>query len=281
MIKKIHDKLTRLLENTGDMALKRRARRIMEEINPQDGDNILEVGCGDGFYLYLLSNLGIKLKLTGVDINPKALESAKRNLKGKKIFLGQADLMKKLPFKKELFDKVIMSEVAEHLPDDVQGLKEVGRVLKKGGLLVLTVPNHNYPFFWDPVNWFLEHFFNTHVKSGFWTGLWNQHLRLYKPDEIKKSVKKAGFTIEKSESLTWWCLPFNHNLMYFAAAKLYGGNLSPDAAKAVSKYQLKNFRRPLLIEMAFKISNLIDLLNDLFPAENSGVGILVVAMKSK
>ena len=93
--------------------------------------------------------------------------------------------MKRLPFKAEFFDKVMMSEVAEHLPDDVKGLKEVKRLLKKAGILILTVPNHNYPFFWDPLNWTLEHFWGTHIKSGFWSGLWNQHLRLYKPDEIK------------------------------------------------------------------------------------------------
>lgn len=279
MKKRIHNKLVKLLENTGDMALKRRARRIIEEIDAQSGDRILEVGCGDGFYLHLLSNMGIrKLKLVGVDFNPMALASAKKNLVRKRVTLKCADLMKKIPFKPESFDKIIMSEVAEHLPDDVKGLKEVRRVLKKGGILVLTVPNKNYPFFWDPVNWILEHTTGKHIKEGFWAGLWNQHLRLYKPNEIKKSVEKAGFKVEKIESMTWWCLPFNHNLMHYAAVKLYGGSLSPVMAKVVSKYEIK-IKRPFLIEFAFQIVNGVDRLNDYFQPKESGVGVLVKAMR--
>lgn len=274
-----HNRLVKLLENTGDMALKRRARRIVEEIDPKSGDKILEVGCGDGFYLHLLSNLEIKkLELVGVDFNPMALASAKKNLAGKKVTLKRADLMKKIPFKNESFNKVIMSEVLEHLPDDVKGLKEVKRVLKKGGILVLTVPNHNYPFFWDPVNWILEHITGNHIKEGFWSGLWNQHLRLYKPREAKRSVEKAGFKVEKVESMTWWCLPFNHNLMHYAAIRLYGGSLSPVMSKAVSKYETE-VKRPFLIEIAFQVVNVIDRLNDHLQPKESGVGVLVKAIK--
>lgn len=270
-------KLEKLLRNTGDMALKRRAKRIIEEIDPQPGDKILEVGCGDGFYLHLISNLKIpKLNLTGEDVDQNALNSAKRNLKGKNIKLIHADLMKGLPFKSNSFDKVIMSEVAEHLPDDVKGFREVKRVLKKRGVLVVTVPNANYPLFWDPVNWVLERLFNTHIKEGFWAGIWNQHLRLYRPEEIAKVVKKAGFKLIKSESMTFWCIPFNHNLMNFMARRLYDGNLDENTATAVSKFTKVNTGRPLLIDLIFIILNGIDKLNDLYKPQGVGVGILVV-----
>lgn len=272
------EKIEKLLANTGDMALKRRARRIVEELDPKEGERILDVGCGDGYYLHLLSNLGLKLDLTGADFDPNALASAKRNLKGKKIKFFQADLMKELPFKSESFDKAVMSEVAEHLPDDVKGLKEVRRVLKPGGTLVLTVPNANYPFLWDPVNWILEHLFNTHIKTGFWAGIWNQHIRLYTSQEIARVVEKAGFKVERVESLTFWCLPFNHNLMYFAARKLYGGSLSPKTVKAISKYE-KAAKRPFLIGLAFRTVNLIDKLNDLYQPRTQGVGVLAKVFK--
>ncbi len=276
----IAKRLDALLANTGDMALKRRARRIIEEINPQPGDKILDIGCGDGFYLHLLSNLGVKdLDLTGVDVDENALKSARVNLKGKKVKLIKGDLMKRLPLKANSFSKIIMSEVCEHLPDDVKGLKEVKRVLRKRGTLVITVPNANYPFFWDPVNWVLEHFFSTHIKTGFWAGIWNQHLRLYKPEEIERVVKKAGFKVEKIESLTWWCLPFNHNLLHFAARKLYGGSMSRNLAQAVSKYEIRKKRKPFIIEFAFKIVNLVDRLNDLWQLKERGVGIFIKAEK--
>ncbi len=69
----IQTKLEKLLENVGDMSLKRRARRIIEQLNPQTGEKIMDLGCGTGYYLYLLSNLGINLNLVGLDNDTKAL----------------------------------------------------------------------------------------------------------------------------------------------------------------------------------------------------------------
>ncbi len=272
------NKLNILLENTGDMALKRRARKIIETLAPENGDNILEVGCGDGFYLHLLSNINIKsLKLTGIDIDDNALVSARRNLSGKKVKLLKGDVMMRLPFKSNTFDKVVMSEVCEHLPDDIKGLREVRRVLKKDGRLIVTVPNHNYPFLWDPINWILEHLFNTHIKSGFWSGLWNQHLRLYKPQEIARSIKKAGFRVEDVKAMTWWCIPFNHNLLYLAARTLHAGGFSSKVSGSVNKF--KNNRGVKIIDLVFKFVNTFDKVNDLYQPKNIGVGIYIKASK--
>ena len=56
----IQKRLANLLSNTGDMALKRRAGKIISSLDPKENDKILEVGCGDGYYLHLLLNLGIR-----------------------------------------------------------------------------------------------------------------------------------------------------------------------------------------------------------------------------
>jgi 2-polyprenyl-6-hydroxyphenyl methylase / 3-demethylubiquinone-9 3-methyltransferase len=273
----LNKKLDVLLENTGDMALKRRAKKILLAIDPQKNENILDIGCGDGYYLHLMSNLGIPLQLTGTDYDEVGLTKARKNL-GKKIPLYQGDLMKKLPFKNAQFDKATMSEVAEHLPDDVKGLKEVYRILKKGGTLVLTVPCHNYPFFWDPINWILEHLLNTHIKSGFFAGLWNQHERLYTPDEIKKVVEKAGFTVEQLETTTWWCLPFNHYIVNLTARLLAHGNISEDTRSSLSKFT-KEVKRPWYLNVAFGFVNELDKLNDMYHPKDRGVGVFIKAIK--
>lgn len=277
MNKKQQLRLEQLLENTGDMALKRRAREIVEQLDPQNGDKILDVGCGDGYYLHLLSNLGLKLELTGCDFDEDGLKSARKNLKNK-IRLVQADLMKKLPFENNSFDKIVMSEVAEHLPDDIKGLKEVRRVLKRGGILCLTVPNANYPMLWDPVNWIMEKTSGKHISSGFWAGLWYNHIRLYKPELIKIVMQKAGFTVEQIGSLTWWCLPFNHHLVNIIARLLWGGKLPTKIALSVNKYKSSS-KRPLLISLGFGLVNLIDRLNDFYQPKNWGVGVMIKAVK--
>ena len=270
-------KLEILLANTGDMALKRRARKIITELDPQRGEKILDVGCGDGYYLYLLSNLGLQLKLTGTDFDTNGLKNARKNL-DKSIPLKQADLMKELPFGDNTFDKAVMSEVAEHLPNDVKGLKEVYRVLKPGGVLCLTVPDANYPFLWDPINWVLDRTTGNHIKAGFWAGIWNQHIRLYKRKDIVKVLEKAGFDIEESTAVTAWSLPFNHHIINLVARQLYGGKLSKETVNAISKYK-KNAKRPFPFNYAFGFVNGIDRLNDIYQPREIGVSVFVKAIK--
>lgn len=270
--------LNDLLANTGDMALKRRAKRIIAELAPKSGDKIIDIGCGDGYYLHLLSHLGIRnLNLSGTDYDIKGLNKTKNNIKGSKIKIYPGDLMKKLPFKNNLFNKAVMSEVAEHLPDDVKGLKEVYRILKPGAILCLTVPNANYPFLWDPLNRILE-IFGMHIKSGFFAGIWNQHIRLYKPNEIKSVVEKAGFRVEIVEALTFWSLPFNHYLVNLVARYL-----SYEYNRGTPNLSLNKFttnpKRSFLIDFAFVAVNWLDKLNDVWPSKDSGVSVFVKAVK--
>ena len=277
MKKKAERILDQLLVSTGDMALKRRAKKIIMGLDPQEKEKILDVGCGDGYYLYLLDNLGLKLHLTGTDFDPNGLKNARKNLR-KTIPLVQADLMKKLPFKDNTFDKIVMSEVAEHLPNDVKGLKEVYRVLKPGGTLCLTVPDANYPFLWDPVNWILERTTGKHIQKGFWAGIWNQHIRLYKRSDIVAVMKKAKFQVEDAGAVTCWSLPFNHYIINLVARALYGGRLSVTTAASVSKYK-KNPKRPMVLDVAFGLVNAIDKLNDMYQSKEIGVSVFVRAVK--
>lgn len=275
-LKRIYRNLNFSLKNVGDMALKRRARKIIEGLELKDDDNVLEVGCGNGYYLSLLNRLGIKLSLTGIDIDELALNDAKRFINDKKVKVMMADASK-IPFPNHTFDKIVMSEVIEHVTDDEKKvLKEVYRVLKKDGILVLTTNNINYPFLWDPVNWILQHFFNTHIKSGFWAGIWNQHDRLYKENHIKKLVKSAGFNIEQIESLTSWCLPFNHYAVNLIAKLFYSNKLPKTLAQGINKFQ--NTRQPFLVGTGFGFINFIDKLNDIIP-QKTGVSIFIKALK--
>jgi len=274
----IKNKLKSLLKNTGDMALKRRAGIIIEELDLHGGEKIIDVGCGDGYYLYLLSNLGLKLNLTGVDFDKKALESARKNLKGKKVRLVHGNLMSKLPFADSFFDKAVMSEVVEHLPNDVKGLKEAKRILKKNGTLVITVPNANYPFLWDPVNWLLEKLFSTHIKSGFWAGIWNQHLRLYKPREIKKVIQGVSLKVMKLQSLTFWSLPFNHYFINLGARILAQPKKIKLMTCGANKFSTMTKKSPL-VQLFFYLSTQVDRLNDFWVPKEIGVSLFVKATK--
>ncbi len=273
--KPTRNKLEGLLSNVGDMSLKRRARRIIEEIDPKENDKIVDLGCGNGYYLFLLSNLGIKLKLSGFDYDKKVIKEASQLLSKKEIKFTTGDLHK-IHLKKDQFDKAVMSEVLEHVANDGKVLKQVHKILKADGIFVISVPSIKYPLFWDPINFVLQHLFNTHIKSGFFSGLWSGHLRLYSLEELRKKFETAGFKVEVAEELTWWCLPFNHYLVNIVARLLYGVKISPKVADSLSKF--KSTKKPFLINFAFKFVNFIDKLNEILPQKN-GVNVFIKARK--
>lgn len=270
------DKLEKLLSNVGDMSLKRRARKIIESINPQKGEKIVDLGCGTGYYLFLLSNLGVSVSLTGFDNDDRSIKEAEEMMQGKRIKFITGDLHK-ISFQSQSFDKAVMSEVLEHVENDEKVLKEIHRILKPNGLLVLSVPSINYPFFWDPINFVLQHFFNTHIKSGFFSGLWSGHLRLYSLPDLRKKIEKTGFKIEEAKELTYWCLPFNHYLVNIIARLLYDVKISPKIADKLSKF--KDVKKPFLIDFVFRFVNSIDKLNEIFLQKN-GVNIFMRVRKN-
>ena len=93
---------------------------------------ILDVGCGTGANLEMLSRFG---RAEGVDVSDEALEFCRS--KGLRVHKGLAE---DLPFADEEFDLVTGLDVVEHLDDDVAGLREMRRVLKPGGRIMVFVP---------------------------------------------------------------------------------------------------------------------------------------------
>ena len=96
---------------------------------------ILDIGCGDGVLLSLISQNTLA-KLSGIDQDLKSLQIAKTKVKAK---FAKASAYK-LPFTKNSFNLVIASEVIEHLKTPEKMLKEIKRVLKPKGKVIITTP---------------------------------------------------------------------------------------------------------------------------------------------
>lgn len=204
-----------ILQNEIDPAFAERARLIIEKIIEAKPKRVLDAGCGRGFYVKLASLLDFPVEIVGIDLQKKYLAVAYENCKrDKRVKLKNASIYE-IPYEKEYFDFIISSEVLEHLDDDIKAVTELRRVLKKNGTLVVTVPNKDFPFLWDPLNWLLMRFLNTHVNKNIWwlAGIWADHERLYSKVEIKTLLANK-FNINEIKPVLHWCWPFSHFLLY-------------------------------------------------------------------
>jgi SAM-dependent methyltransferase len=104
-----------------------------------------------------------------------------------------------VPFPDAAFDAVITSEVLEHIPDDVGALAELRRVVRRGGLVAVTVPS----WFPEKVNWMLSDEYHAPAVAG-------GHVRIYSATELKSKLSAAGLDVVGSHhahalhSPYWW-----------------------------------------------------------------------------
>lgn len=268
--------VNKILSSEPDPAFARRAKIIFENLDISGKEKILDIGCGRGFYLKVLYSCFPKLKLYGLDLNQEYLNYAKRILAKKSVQLIKAEATN-LPFGNNFFDRVIASEILEHLKDDQGAIKEIYRVLKPEGIALITVPNRNYPFFWDPINWLLEKFFNFHFPSNIWwlAGIWADHQRLYDEKKLREKLKKAGFKVEKTWLATQFCFPFSHFLFYGLGKNLIERGFFSDFNRFL--YQPK---QSLLNKILLWPIRKIDQLNEKNSQNKLSVNIIFKAKKS-
>ena len=129
-----HAVLERMVANEADMAYRRRVITIFEWLEPRDGDRILDGGCGRGFYLNFLRAV-CEAELVGVEFDAAIAAKAARAHAGRRgIHVVRGDL-ERLPFAPARFDKAILSEVLEHVNDDVAALDSVAGALRPLSLI--------------------------------------------------------------------------------------------------------------------------------------------------
>lgn len=102
-----------------------------------DRGKVLDVGCFNGFFMEKIKLDSPNLEVQGVDASSVAVKTCQ--VKGLNVI--ECDVENVLPFPDDYFDTVVAVELIEHLADTDSFLKEVKRVLKKDGYLILATPN--------------------------------------------------------------------------------------------------------------------------------------------
>ncbi|MBT6691709.1 class I SAM-dependent methyltransferase [Candidatus Parcubacteria bacterium] len=115
-----------------------RLDNIVKTMPSQDGMKVLDAGCGEGHLLEKLYNRNKSNRYYGIDLTQEALDMATRRCPDTHFI--KADLSK-LDFEDNFFDFITCTETLEHVDEYQAVLAEFKRVLKPGGLLVVTFPN--------------------------------------------------------------------------------------------------------------------------------------------
>lgn len=165
--------------NLLELPISGRVRQCLSLINNEKikGKKVLDIGSSFGWLEYQLKGSGAIL--TGIEPNKEALEFASKNVKEAKFVFGSAI---KIPFKDNEFDAVFFFDVLEHIPKGMEkeAFAEINRVLKKGGVLLMSTPNnHLLVNLLDPA-WYFGH-------------------RHYSYKKLESLLLKSGFKIISAE----------------------------------------------------------------------------------
>ena len=113
-------------------------RAYDEAVKRATGRDVLDVGCNTGYGTIRFAP--IARRVVGVDVSPLAIEAAReRALDGRPEFIQTSGFG--LPFPAGSFDLVTSFQVLEHVPDATAFLRELARVLRPGGIVILATPN--------------------------------------------------------------------------------------------------------------------------------------------
>jgi len=114
----------------------KRVKQILSFLKINENDTVIEIGCGVGDILSRLDK-GI---LTGMDISQYILDIAKKKYKSIKFINGNAENLP-VEISQNKYDKIICSEVLEHVENPVNVLKEIKKISKDNSIIVISIPN--------------------------------------------------------------------------------------------------------------------------------------------
>lgn len=215
--------------------------RVLKTFTSEPRPRLLDVGCAAGNFLMRAEEQGFIGE--GLELNQLYIDyiAAHRHVK------VYARLLEEMKYPDETFDVVTLWDVLEHLPKPVESLKEVGRVMHRGGILGLTTINHaciNEAILKDRWRYYMP----------------PDHLCSFTPALLDMLLKKCGFTVVR----------FEHHYMFEVLADHYASFLKPSTGASGAATRMKK-----LLYLVFASAS-----QTLFNAMKSGDLVTVYARKS-
>jgi len=156
----------------------------LERLKVNPGDLVLDAGCGEGRHCFGMLSRGARV--VGFDLDHTAMRDASKRLrKEAKAAASLGEMAQgnifQLPFADETYDRVICSEVMEHVHSYQNAAIELARVTKPGGRLAITIPTETSEQLYLRLG---DEYFES--PGG--------HIRIFKPKELAKALARAGLS---------------------------------------------------------------------------------------
>ena len=154
----------------------------LEQLDVRDGHRVLDAGCGEGRHCFGCLERGANV--VGLDLDFLSLRDASKRLRGRAAELHRTGEMTQgdafhLPFGDATFDRVICSEVMEHVHDYRGAARELARVTRPGGRVAVTIPTSTSE------NLYLRLGDDYFESPG-------GHIRIFRPRELSEGLAQAG-----------------------------------------------------------------------------------------
>ena len=173
---------------------------IDQLIRPQlrSGSRLLEIGCGAGNLLLQATVAGsypvaLDLSMQALTFVRSRLEEAQSAPEAPNGFACTQGIGELLPFRDNLFECILLSEVIEHLETPQVSIREAARVLCTGGRLLITTPN--YRSFWPIMEWAVDRLNMAPKMAG------EQHISRFHPSSLTKMLTESGLRMEYAGSI--------------------------------------------------------------------------------
>lgn len=137
----------------------------LKEFSGETGfEKALNLGTGEGDYDRMIASFC--KELIACDINERDVNFARQLNRGVANIKYEVQNALQLTFPNDTFDLLISVDVIEHVGRPEQMIRELGRVLKPGGIALITFPSLDFPLTYDPVNRILSYFSKTKIPQG-------------------------------------------------------------------------------------------------------------------